>query len=63
MPEPVRQLLTSFDALSPSDKEVAVAEILRRLSSESDVPLAALHAAADELFSALDAQESPRASG
>jgi len=58
--DPVRQLLAVFDALSDSDKGVAMAEI-RRLPADGDVPWAALHAAADALFSVLDAKEAARA--
>jgi hypothetical protein len=61
MSEFVRQLLASFDALSEADKEAAVEQLLRRLPSRGDVPEAALHAAADELFAALDAEEAARA--
>ncbi len=59
----LRQLLDSFDALSDTDKHEAAVEILRRLgrATEGDVPEAALVAAADELFRALDAEETGHA--
>lgn len=63
MTDSIREVLTAFDALPDPDKEVVAGEILRRLPPEGDLPLAALHAAADELFSALDAEEAARADG
>jgi hypothetical protein len=59
----VRQLLDSFDALSDTDKHQAAVEILRRVggTTEGDLPEAALLEAADELFRALDVEESGHA--
>jgi hypothetical protein len=54
--EPVRRLLDLFDALPESDKQSAVAEILRRTpAGAADIPDAGLDALAGELFAALDA--------
>lgn len=62
MSDQIRQLLNLFDALPESEKQTAVAEILRRTpQAEGDVPVSALDALADELFSALDAEEAARA--
>jgi hypothetical protein len=59
----VRQLLDAFEALSDADKHQAAIEILRRFggAAEGDLPDAALVAAADELFRALDAEEAGHA--
>jgi hypothetical protein len=58
----VRQLLDSFDALPDAEKQQAVQEILRRVAStRRDLPEAALLGAADELFRALDDEESRHA--
>jgi hypothetical protein len=56
----VQQLLDTFDALPDPDKHQAMVEILRRVgaSTQGDLPDAALVEAADELFRALDAEES-----
>lgn len=62
MSNPVRHLLELFDALPESDKQSAVAEILRRSpAAEADIPAAGFDALADELFSTLDAEEAARA--
>lgn len=62
MSETVTHLLDLFDALPEPDKQSAVAEILRRRPvGEADIPAAGLNALADELFSALDAEEDARA--
>jgi hypothetical protein len=58
----VQQFLDSFDALAEADKHRVVVEILRRESTiRGDVPEAALIEAADELFRALDSEESAHA--
>lgn len=58
----VRELIASFDALPEPDKRVAAAEILRRVPrTEGDLSAAALDELAEELFSALDAEEVDRA--
>jgi hypothetical protein len=61
----VRQLLDSFNALSPAEQHQLTIEILRRNSTSDygDVPDAALIEAADELFRALDAEEARHAAG
>jgi hypothetical protein len=52
-----QDLLKVFDALPAADQhEVAVA-ILRRTSPAEDIPDAALHKLADELFRSYDAEE------
>jgi hypothetical protein len=61
MSDSVQRLVASFEALSDEDKELAVSQILCRLPYEGDIPEAGLHAAADELFAALDAEEASRA--
>ena len=61
MTESLRQFLIAFDALPDPDKEITIAEILRRLPPAGDLPAGALDAAADELFSVLDAEEADRA--
>jgi hypothetical protein len=55
----VQQLLQSFDALTPVEKQAAAAEVLRR-SLELDqgaLPEESFIAAAEELFLELDARE------
>jgi hypothetical protein len=61
----VRQLLDTFDALPEADKHQAAIEILRRVSAgvEGDLPETALVEAADDLFRALDEQESGHVAG
>jgi hypothetical protein len=61
MSNSVRLLLDQFDALPDLDKQTAAAAILRRTPAD-DLPFAALDELADELFSALDAEED-RAAG
>jgi hypothetical protein len=60
MTEAARELLRTFDALAPADQEEVAAEILRRASSD-DLPDAALHELADELFRSYDAEEAAHA--
>ncbi len=60
MNAPIRQLLDLFDTLPDSDKRTAAAEIFRRLPDEGDLPEGTLDALADELFAALDAEETDR---
>ena len=58
-----KDLLTAFDALpSFAQHEVAVA-ILRRTAATDDIPEAALHELADELFRGYDAEEAAHADG
>ncbi|MBI1916422.1 MAG: hypothetical protein HYS12_17065 [Planctomycetes bacterium] len=61
----VRQLLDTFDALPEADKHQAAVEILRRVTAgvEGDLPETALVEVADDLFRALDEQESGHAAG
>ncbi len=62
MSERVSRLLELFDALPEPDKRSAVAEILRRNPpGEADIPPSGHDALADELFAALDAEETGRA--
>ena len=56
-----RDVLAAFDALSPEEQEQVATEILRRSSGFDDVPEAALHELADELFCGYDAEEAARA--
>jgi hypothetical protein len=55
----LRQLLAAFDVLPEADQHRAFVEILRRVSpaTQADLPESALVEAADELFRALDAEE------
>ena len=59
----VQNLLNSFDALSLPEKQEAAVEIFRRVSStsEGDVSDAALVEIAEELFLALDSEETRNA--
>jgi hypothetical protein len=62
MSETVRHLLDLFDALPEQEKRSAVLEILRRsVPVEADITVHELNTLADELFSALDSEESARA--
>jgi hypothetical protein len=62
MSDRVQQLIASFDALPEPDKREAAAEILRRVPRpEGDLSAGTLDELADELFAALDAEESVRA--
>jgi len=63
MTVPVQELLNSFDALSDADKKEAAVEIFRRVVPEcaGDLTEATLVGVADELFSALDAEEAGHA--
>ncbi len=61
MTEAINKLLEEFDALPFAEKDVALAELLRRHSPQGDLPFESLHAVADELFHALDAEEAARA--
>jgi hypothetical protein len=55
----VKQLLSSFEALSESEKQEATAELLRRVLTvvPPELPLDSLVLAADQLFCELDARE------
>jgi hypothetical protein len=59
MPTAVQKVLEAFNALSEADKHQAAVTILRQAlpAADGDVPESALVEAADELFRALDAQE------
>jgi hypothetical protein len=59
----VKTLLNSFETLSESDKHEAAVEILKRSAAvaSGDLPDEALIEMADELFQALDANESGHA--
>jgi hypothetical protein len=56
-----RDLLAAFDALSPAEQQQVAAEILRRSVATDDLPEAALHELAAELFRGYDAEEAARA--
>ena len=51
------KLLTAFDALSPAEQHEVAVEILRRTVETGDLPEAAMHELADELFRSYDAEE------
>jgi hypothetical protein len=55
-----RDVLAAFDALSTAEQQQVAAEILRRSSGEGDLPEAALHELAGELFRGYDAEEAAR---
>jgi hypothetical protein len=59
----VQELLGAFDALPKAEQHQAAVEILRRVSStvDGDLPESALVEAAEELFLALDVEESAHA--
>jgi len=57
----VRDLLATFDTLSPDDRQQAAAEILRRTAATHDLPETALDELAAELFRSYDAEEAARA--
>ncbi len=61
MPTSVRDLLEAFDALPLAEQREVAAEILRRTAGADDLPDAALHELAVELFRGYDAQEAGRA--
>jgi hypothetical protein len=56
-----RDLLAVFDTLSPSEQQQVAAEILRRSVGAGELPEAALHELAAELFQRYDAEEAARA--
>ncbi len=60
MTEAARELLSAFDALSPTDQQDVAKEILRRATTGGDLPEAALDELADELFRGYDAEEATR---
>jgi hypothetical protein len=57
MTEAARELLRTFETLSPTDQQQVAAEILRRTAASGDLSEAALHELADELFRGYDAEE------
>lgn len=59
MTQAVEQLLVVFDSMSDADKHIAVLEVLRRTwpSDKPELPEESLIAAAEEVFSELDARE------
>ena len=61
MTKAAHDLLTAFDALSPSEQHDVAVAILRRIAATEDIPEAALHELADELFRAYDAEEAAHA--
>ena len=60
MSDSARELLQAFDALPPADQQQVAAEILLRSSGTGDLPEAALHELATELFRMYDAEETAR---
>ncbi len=56
-----RDLLATFDALSPNEQQQVAVEILRRSAAAGDFPEAALTELAGELFRAYDGEEDARA--
>lgn len=61
MTETMRDLLRTFDALSPVEQHEVATEILRRCGSDADLPDTALDELAAELFRGYDAEEAARA--
>jgi hypothetical protein len=61
MTQAAHELLTAFDALSPADQQQVAAEILRRAAGSGELPEAALHELADELFRSYEAEEAAHA--
>jgi hypothetical protein len=59
MTKAVKQLLTSFDALSDAEKQEVTVEVFRRMRKRpsADLPDEAFVALAEELFLELDARE------
>jgi hypothetical protein len=57
MPATVREVLAAFDTLSPPEQRQVAAEILRRSAVQGDLPEAALHELAAELFRGYDARD------
>jgi len=55
-----RDILAAFDALLPAEQQQVAAEILRRSSGTGDLPEAALHEMAAELFRSYDVEEAAR---
>jgi hypothetical protein len=60
MTAPAREVMAAFDALSPEEQREVTCEILRRSAGADDIPEAALHELADELFRSYDAEEAAR---
>ena len=61
MTKAAHDLLTAFEALPPADQHEVAVVILRRTAATEDIPEAALHELADELFRSYDAEEGARA--
>ncbi len=55
-----RELLVTFDKLSPGEQQEVAAEILRRSAAAGDLPESALNELATELFRGYDAEEAAR---
>lgn len=56
-----QELLKAFDALPAGEQHEVAVTILRRTADAQDIPEAALHELADELFRGYDAEEAARA--
>ncbi len=61
MTKAAHELLMAFDVLSPGEQHQVAVEILRRAAASDDLPEAALHELANELFRGYDAEESAHA--
>src|SRR5271168_2618973 len=59
MTQSARSVLTAFESLPPSEQHPVATEILRHFVPTDDLPEAALHESADELFRGYDAEEAP----
>jgi hypothetical protein len=55
-----RDLLAAFEALPPAEQRQVATEILRRAAATAELPEAALHELAAELFRSYDAEEVAR---
>ena len=61
MTRAAHDLLTAFAALPPDEQHEVAVMILRRTAATEDIPEAALHELADELFRSYDAEEAAHA--
>jgi hypothetical protein len=55
-----REILAAFEALPPAEQQEVAVEILRLSCGSGDLPEAALHELAAELFRSYDAEEAAR---
>jgi hypothetical protein len=61
MTEKVRDLLRTFESLSPAEQHQTATEILRHCALDDSLPDGALDELAAELFRSYDAEEDARA--